>query len=168
MPRRYYRRRIVNKDKYSIENSTFRSPVSWVEIPSTSETPTTYQTSIPVLPPTEVQGMRKIKHLTLSFSCEQNEIPLWYALVYVPEGYNPNNIQIPQPGFAISLYEPNQYVMSAGLLDFTGGPLRVRCPLARNLNSGDSIHLIMAVPKRGQSTQLPDVSSNVQYAITLQ
>ena len=168
MPRRLFRRRSVNRDKYSIENTSVYFPSSWTEFAATTDTPVTLQTSIPVLPPSDVQGMRKVKHLTLSFSCEQNQVPVFYALVFVPQGYDPNTLQIPKPGFAISLYEPNQYVMSSGVLDFTGGPLRVRCPLARNLNSGDSIHLILGLPKTQQQQQIPQILSNVQYAITLQ
>ena len=169
MPRRYFRRsyRSSNRDKYSIETTSIRLPSSWTEVSLPDLTPS-LQTSIPVLQPVDVQGMRKVKHLTLSFSCETNQAPVWYALVYVPEGYNPNNLQIPNSGFAVSLYEPNQYVMSSGVLDFTGGPLRIRCPLARNLNSGDAIHLVMGVPKSGSSNTVPTIISNVQYAITLQ
>ena len=46
----------------------------------------------------------------------------------------------------ITLYEPNQFVMSSGVLDFSGGPLRIRSKLSRNLNSGDRIALALATP----------------------
>ena len=51
------------------------------------------------------------------------------------------NIQWPTYGSQLSIYEPNQFVLSRGVLDFTGGPLRIRTPLSRNLNSGDRIQL---------------------------
>ena len=105
MPRKFRRSyRSSNRDKYSIETTSIRLPTSWTEL-SLPDLSVTFQTSIPVLQPTDVQGMRKVKHLTLSFSCDQNPAPVWYALVYVPEGYTPNNLQIPQTGFAVSLYE---------------------------------------------------------------
>ena len=168
MPRKFRRSyRNSNRDKYSIETTSICLPTTWQEL-SLPDLSVTFQTSIPVLQPTDTQGMRKVKHITLSFSCDKNPSPVWYALVYVPEGYTPNNLQIPQLGYAVSLYEPNQYVMSSGVLDFTGGPLRIRCPLARNLNSGDSIHLVVGMPKSGTSTTIPTIISNVQYAITLQ
>ena len=36
--------------------------------------------------------------------------------------------------------------MSSGVLDFSGGPLRIRSKLSRNLNSGDRIALALATP----------------------
>ena len=167
MPRKFRRSyRSSNRDKYSIENTTINPPNAWISV--TSEDPTflpTDQFNISVVQPTDVQGMRKVKHFTLTFSADANEQTMWYALVYVPFGYTPNNLNIPAAGYATSLYEPNQYVMSSGVLDFTGGPCRIRCPLARNLNSGDSIYLVMA---RRQIQEGPRVYINVQYAITLQ
>ena len=167
MPRRYYRRRNVNRDKYSVENTSIVPPrgSDWTSVPAPGEgASVSKQFAISVIPPTDVQGMRKAKHFTLTFSCDGGDPGLYYALVYVPQGYEPNFIQLPTAGNAISLYEPNQYVISAGVLDFSGGPCRIRSPLSRNLNSGDSIYLVMA------STASPDgfVRVNVQYAITLQ
>ena len=167
MSRRYYRRtpRPNNRDKYSVENTVVLTPSSesWTSVAATSDTIATRQFSIPIVPATDVQGMRKVKHLTLSFS-SASDTRLCYVLVFVPQGYDPNPIRIPNLGYATSLYEPNQYVMSSGTLDFSGGPLRIRTPLSRNLNSGDSIHLILAQWDSGSVA----VSANVKYAITLQ
>ena len=167
MPRKFRRSyRSSNRDKYSTENTTISPPSSWIAVPSEDPTfMTTDQFNISVVQPTDTQGMRKVKHLTLTFSSDQNEQTMWYALVYVPQGYSPNNLNIPDWGYAASLYEPNQYVMSSGVLDFSGGPCRIRCPLSRNLNSGDSIYLVMA---RRQIQEAARVFINVQYAITLQ
>ena len=41
------------------------------------------------------------------------------------------------------MYEPNQYVMNCGVVDPTAGPIRFYTPLARNLNNGDSIVLVV-------------------------
>ena len=166
MPRRYFRRRIANKDKYSVENTVIITPPAdeWDEIEATATTQTSHQFNRAVIPSTDIQGMRKVKHMTLTFSSSV-DLRVLYALVYVPEGYNPNLINLPLNGQPGSLYEPNQYVMSAGVLDFSGGPLRIRTPLSRNLNSGDSIYLVLAQTQQDASAPL---TVNVQYAITLQ
>ena len=174
MPRRYYRRRIVNKDKYSIEQTAIRTaPInSWTTVaaipPNIAQSK---QFKIPILAPTDMQGMRKVKHLT--FTISNSEWPnteaeaILYALVYVPQGYSPQDINFPAPNSAVQLYDANQYVMSSGALDFSGGPLRIRTPLSRNLNSGDSIYLILASPY--YQTEKDNIFTiEVKYAITLQ
>ena len=62
------------------------------------------------------------------------------------------------------MYEPNQFVMNCGVFDFSGGPLRITSPVSRNLNSGDSIALIMSNPGSAATT----ISYVVKYAVTLQ
>ena len=151
MVRRYYKRSYrSNKDKYSVENTTIITPsgASWTPVTGDD---TTTQDSVQftqvIVPEADVEGMRKVKHLTLSFSNNSQtaeQIPVLYALVFVPQGYIPNNIRVPVSGSATSMYNPNQFVMSSGVLDFSGGPLRIRTPLSRNLNSGDSIWVILA------------------------
>ena len=171
MPRRY-RRRIVNKDKYSIEQTILATPPSdnWNTIPGNAEAETqdSRQYSVAILPPSDLQGMRKIKHLTFTVSnngTNDSSFPqLLYAIVYVPQGYTPQTINYPIPGGATSLYEANQYVMSSGVLDFSGGPLRIKSPLSRNLNSGDSIYIIFAT----SVTNGVSLTAEVKYAITLQ
>ena len=169
MVRRYYRRtpRSNNRDKYSVENTVCTTPVSteWTDVPATDLTLASKQFPIAIVAPSDTQGMRKVKHLTLSFS-SPTDVPIYYALVYVPGGYEPSYINYPALGNAISLYEPNQFVMASGVLDFTGGPLRIRTPLARNLNSGDSIYLILAAQATGST--IYSIYINCQYAITLQ
>ena len=166
MVRRYRRRIIANRDKYSVENTVCTTPpiANWTLQEATETTQINRQFEIAVVPPSDEQGMRKVKHLTLSFSAGV-DYRFFYALVYVPAGYEPNFLTLPAPGLANPLYEPNQFVMSSGVLDFTGGPLRIRTPLSRNLNSGDSIHLVIASNTTGANDS---VSMNVQYAITLQ
>ena len=119
MSRRYNRRsRSSNRDKYSVENISITSPDNaWTQVLGYGDITESKQFAIAVIPPTDVQGMRKAKHFTLSFSCENADPFLYYALVYVPEGYQANNIQIPIVGHAVSLYEPNQYVTPTGVLD---------------------------------------------------
>ena len=105
--------------------------------------------------------MRKVKHVTVTVSSTEQEGLIWWALVYVPQGTNPNPMQV-GPN-ALSLYEPNQFVMAAGLSDLTAGPVRIRSPVSRNLNSGDAIYLVY-----GMDVQAAYVSALVEYAITLQ
>ena len=44
---------------------------------------------------------------------------------------------------ATGMYEPNQFVMNCGIADPTAGPIRFGSPIARNLNEGDAIALVV-------------------------
>ena len=92
-----------------------------------------------------MQGTRTVRHLTISLSDPSDQFEFWYALVYVPEGYQANALfpGFSTTGFTGSLYEPNQNVMSCGYIDPNAGPIRIRSNVARNLQSGDSIQLIV-------------------------
>ena len=64
---RRYRRRIVNRDKYSVEQTAVTTPFisSWTTYEATSEfEQNSQQFQIPIVQPAEFQGMRKVKHLT--------------------------------------------------------------------------------------------------------
>lgn len=155
MARYSYRRRNyrANRDKYSIENTA-----ATIE---TAETPINglNQGTATIVAPTDIQGMRKIKHITISASSLSTvSLPFYWAIVYVPEGYTANNLSVTD-----SLYEPNQYVMASGINDPDAGPIRIRSRLSRNLNSGDSIVLIIGTQNGTQR-----LSCLVSYAITLQ
>ena len=143
-------RRPAARDRYSVEHNAF-----------TLATNATGDAGQTVVPATTTQGMRKVKHLTVSMAANQaaQPFPLWWALVYVPQGTTANTLQID----AGTLYEPNQYVMDSGVFDFDGGPLRVHCRLSRNLNSGDTIAFIVH-----STSASVTYSCNVTYAITLQ
>lgn len=169
MPRRY-RKHFGNRDKYSIEQTQIVTPPfqSWIEVAGDgTNTASSRQFLISIIPPITAQGMRKVKHITLTFSNSYTgeNFPMLYTLVYVPEGYTPNPIAFPLAGRAMSMYEPNQFVMSSGVLDFSGGPLRIRTPLSRNLNSGDAIYLVLAAK---DADNVEYVLASVRYAITLQ
>ena len=146
MPRRFFRRRPRNQDKYSVEQTIINTPNSntWPLYAASGDLAATRQASYSILPPTDLQGMRKVKHFTLTFTATQDVQPYYYALVFVPAGYEPQRINLPDTGIAINGYDANQFVISQGVLDFSGGPLRIRSPLSRNLNSGDSIYLLLA------------------------
>ena len=170
MPRKYRSRRHFNRDKYSIEQTTAITPQlsNWSVIDPIDELhQATKQWSIPILSPVDFEGMRKVKHITVSFSNNNqlDTVPFFYAIVYVPQGYDPQPILLPVLGGGSTMYQSNQFVMSSGVLDFNGGPLRVRSPLSRNLNSGDSIYLILATINVDSGAYL---MAQISYAITLQ
>ena len=93
-------------------------------------------------------------------SCD-DQAPIFWALVYVPEGTQPGSLNLVSP--TATLYEPNQFVMNCGISDPTAGPIRFYSPLARNLNSGDTINLLVA----SRSADTTDVVGTVRYAISL-
>ena len=161
MVRRYARRYSFrpNRDKYSRENTGFK-----VQVSNTS-TNGLYQTAIPIVSSSTVQGMRKVKHITVSMSDTNTtgDNEFYWAIVYVPQGTNPNALFSTDGRVSGSLYEPNQFVMNCGLIDPSAGPIRLYSLLSRNLNSGDSIYLVVGV--LSPSAVIDGVAS---YAITLQ
>ena len=153
MPRRYYSRKIyVNRDKYSIEQRAGQL-----------ETNTSGLANIVVVPSSSIQGMRKVKHLQISlggiYAQNTNASVVYYALVYVPAGTEVNEITTDGQ----SLYEPNQFVMASGILALGTGTNRISTPMSRNLNSGDTIVLVIKSGASGSTYQFL-----VKYAITLQ
>ena len=118
---------------------------------------------------TEVLGTRKAKNFTLTFTTGAN-YPFVFALVFVPEGTDPSPIQIGTQItsnylISTSLYNPNQNVILQGIAaGYTGGPIRYKTRLARNLNSGDSVVLVLKplIPYEGNI----DICGTVNYAIS--
>lgn len=157
--RRYYR---GSRDKYSVEQSA-----AVTVVPAATQT-APGQSGIVVVPPVTYEGMRKVKHITVSLaepaSATAAPTSVYWALVYVPQGTGVGTLQIGTTG-STSFYEPNQFVMNCGVADFEAGPVRVSTRLSRNLNSGDQIALIMA---NTSSSGPIGIQSVVRYAITLQ
>lgn len=159
MPK-FYRKKYFrgNRDKYSIEHTSVSVQTGAVA------TANLYQQTTNIVPASPTQGMRKVKHVTVSLTSGVPQAgslaSIYWALVYVPEGYSVNTLN-GNPG--ASFYEPNQFVMAAGCNDPEAGPIRVRSPIARNLNSGDSIWLVV-----GTDTPSVMVKGLVNFAITLQ
>ena len=165
--RRNYKRPRFNRDKYSVEQTLISTaPVNqWQAYETVGNVQASRQPAFSILAPTDIQGMRKAKHFTLSFASSDSVTKFYYALVFVPQGYEPQRINIPFGNYAIPAYDANQFVISQGILDFDGGPLRIKSPLSRNLNSGDSVYLLLATYEQEATTF---VQASVQYAITLQ
>ena len=63
----------------------------------------------------------------------------------------------------LEMYEPNQFVMNCGIIDTNAGPIRMSTPLARNLNDGDTIYLIVYPA----STNAINIRGTARYAISL-
>jgi len=150
MPK-YYKKKYYyhsGRDKYSVEQTA-----------GTLATDSLGDGGATVVIPSTVQGMRKVKHLTISLAQNTAGTGLFWALVYVPQGTTANKLQID----TTTMYEPNQFVMNCGIFDVDAGPMRISSPISRNLNSGDSIALILH--SNSPSTSFSYV---VRYAITLQ
>ena len=142
MVRRFFRKRHTNRDRYSVEHTSVRTTTTdqWTQVQAIGDAAASFQTIHTIVAASEIQGMRKVKHITLTASNAQTSLnPLYFVLAYVPQGYEPQQIFMPNAGASLDTYPANQYVMSCGWLDFDGGPLRIRTRLSRNLNSGDSI-----------------------------
>lgn len=160
--RPYLRPTMPSRSKYSIEQRSFHSTFDSTAVNSL------YQARVELVAPTTIQGMRKVKHITLSLTSTafstgaldiDNVYPIYWAIVYVPQGTT-----IGALNFNNSLYEPNQYVMNCGIVDPSAGPIRFSSPISRNLNSGDSVYLVIGTPN-GQN--VPVIDGVVKYALTL-
>lgn len=178
MPRRYttttrrvrrYSRAAAPRAKYSIETTSSNTTLASMTVDGT----TRYYGAM-VVPATTIQGMRKVKHMQVTV-CLQHAAaaaahaggaPILWALVYVPAG----QATVSPPATSGSIYEPNQFVITSGIADAEAGPIRINTPLARNLNSGDSIVLTYRL-LNGTAVYTADntasVLTMVRYAITL-
>ena len=130
--RPYKRARYGKKLKYSVQQKCIT-----VTTPDESNTG-----KVEVVPGTDVEGMRKVKHLTVSMVDTTDTLSFYWALVYVPQGTTPGDINI-SGALSASMYEPNQFVMNCGIMSSGAGPIRISSPLARNLNDGDAIYLLV-------------------------
>ena len=167
MPKRRYYKRTGSRDKYSICQSNYISEPfnSWTTIEPGSEfEQASQQATVVVVPSTGIQGMRKVKHITVTLS-SNTTFPVFYAIIYVPEGYEPQSLHIPAAGAYVPNYLANQFVMSSGVIDFDAGPTRIRSPISRNLNSGDRVLLILATTSASAQSV---IHAQTKYAITLQ
>ena len=163
--RRGSRRKPYKVVKYSNETQNFQE--TFVPIPPSQEQPNPprgpYRKACVIIEPLNAQGMRKVKNITLQIICTLNH-PLIWALVYVPQGTNPNQLQFGSPDEPLSLYEPNQNVIMSGVT-INGSPRQTwRTRLARNLNSGDGITLIFDSEIDVNDTFA--ISCTCNYAIT--
>lgn len=160
--RRYTRR--IKTVKYSNETTGFSGV--W------TITDGAQQNDSVLIAPTSIQGTRKCKNFEISLcgspwsSEDQSDIPILWALVYVPQGTNPSPLQVPGPGNASSIYEPNQNVIMSGIWpsNITAN-YKVKTRLARNLNSGDSIYLLFRTAFDIPDGTTKSIVATLNYAI---
>lgn len=135
------------------------------------------QMQVPVVSAINQQGVRKCKNF--EFSCSSTPFiydddsgntfntPLFWALVYVPQGTQPNQISLGSGGTTASLYEPNQNVIMSGIIPADNQAIyRVRTRLARNLNSGDAIYVIFRAAANPSAAATKSLAFALNYAIS--
>lgn len=156
---RYRRRRFYRKkNKWSIEQRpSFIAGNGWS---TASDEFLNRQALIPIVSATTQEGVRKVKNFTISITTplftatgvstgtvNQYNNVFYYALIYLPEGVTANELS--STG---DLYQPSQNVMKAGIVNSQNGKIRVFSRLARNLNAGDSIYLLIGTNQNMLST----------------
>lgn len=161
MPRRYRRRsysrsRPLKTVKYSNETTNITESLDIAEGD---------QAEAPLISSVDVQGVRKAKNFTLKM-IYGGTTPLVWVLIYVPEGQQIGKLSYGSASAPASLYEPNQNVIMSGYLIPTYQQAQVyRTRLARNLNSGDSIYIVIKSAAGGAISK-QFIGINLNYAIT--
>ena len=116
--RAYKRPRYGKRDKYSVQQKAF-------QFSADSGTSSTWL----LVPATTLEGMRKVKHLMVNLTIDPDSVgPMWWAIVYVPQGTTVGSINVTTSASATGMYEPNQFVMNCGIADPTAGPIRFQQP----------------------------------------
>lgn len=136
------------------------------------------QINICMIPPSQSQGMRKAKNFTLNLTKTDGasawNTPIAWALVYCPNSVKPSPINLStwtdERNAPTSFYEPNQNVIMSGVLPAnTNASAIFRTRLARNLNSQDTIFLVLtAVLNDDQQSATQSnfsISAALNYAI---
>lgn len=121
-----------------------------------------------ILTPTNVAGMRKVKNISVRIaSTLPNTVTAGgscvMALIYAPQGTTDEQVWLSSgAGSMVSLYEPNQNVIASGIVNYqTHATVYMGNRLARNLNSGDAILLVLKA-----LNTIPQ-NASVTYAITV-
>lgn len=155
--RRAYTPRPVKSVKYSCEHTQFLDAIN-------GDASNPRKMNKAMVAALATGGMRKAKNFTLDLVCtaDGDPQPIYFALVYVPEGQGTPELSTTGDDSS-TLYEPNQNVIISGIISSDGQKNRYSTKLARNLNAGDSIHLCLMAP--------PDVSTVIAstlltYSIT--
>ena len=135
---RYYRRRRYRpypKKKWEVQNKAVT-----IQTAAGVEDPVTHA-EIPLFEASGSEGRRTIKNISVQLT---TPISFRWAIVYIPQGTPVGQLLQQPPSSAISIYEPNQNVMAAGAYDSGAGPNRIFTHLARTLNSGDRVYLMIS------------------------
>lgn len=127
------------------------------------------QLHVTVIPPANIQGVRKVKNFTLRIAWDPLPLPMAWALVYCPEGTvaQVSALTVGNVAQPVRLYESNQNVISSGILSAgrasTSPAMQSR--LARNLQSNDSIVLLCVNLRPTPQFNFADCI-NMNFAIT--
>jgi hypothetical protein len=104
-----------------------------------------------IVAPSTAQGVRKVKNppLRIVTSAPNPSTPILWALVYAPQLTAGTAGVVP-----VSIFEPNQNVIMSGWLSALGthDPVTFKSRLARNLDSGDQIVLLLYNPRPDPTT----------------
>lgn len=168
--RRYYRK----KNKWDIEQRASNTAQNaWQNI--TAEGYFNRQVLVPIVPAITQEGVRKVKNISISMAVsyggnpDDNPVgrfrgPIYWALVYAPEGVPVNDL-----GNNGELYQPSNYVINSGIIDNDNtNKYRISSRLARNLRANDRIYLILGTDIRtGTSSTYypPAINWLVRYAV---
>ena len=168
---RYYRkrRRTYKKNKWNIEQRASNSIANaWQTIASAGSF--NKQILVPVVPATATEGVRKVKNISISAAMQYGGPsgtntsaygPIYWALIYAPEGVTINELKTDG-----ELYQPSNYVINSGIIDNQNtAKYRISSRLARNLKANDRIYLLMGTNIPTNGTDLPGISWLVRYAI---
>lgn len=162
----YYRS--VKPVKYSNETYNASFAYQWTSAANTTK-------SITMVPAVQTLGVRKVKNFTLSITqsptydssgTTAKSSNFIYAIVYCPEGMEPQQLNLGSLTAASSLYEPNQNVIASGVCSSDSGQLRLSNRMSRNLNSGDRIYLLFRpTTSTGTANDFTNISAVLNYAI---
>ena len=164
MSRRRYsvKSRSIKKGNWSHENKGCRGTFGETVVN------TLWQAGSIVVPAINTQGVRTVGNWSITVPVSTSSGALnneWYwALVYVPQGTNPNTLFATTGDTNGSLYEPNQYVIACGISDDGAGPIRIRSRIMRKLHSGDSVSLIVGSKNSLDPTQTV-LNALVSYSV---
>ena len=93
--RAYKRPRYGKRDKYSVQQKAF-------QFSADSGTSSTWL----LVPATTLEGMRKVKHLMVNLTIDPDSVgPMWWAIVYVPQGTTVGSINVTTSASATGMYE---------------------------------------------------------------
>lgn len=148
MPRRATTTKFGPRKKYSLARTSLQTATTPGQAPGVGA-----QQTVTVVSGAQAQGKRKCKNFDINLAVQQNNTPqalVYYALVYVPAGSTASTISNTS---ATEFYTPGANVLAAGVYDCDEGTgFRVRTRLARNLNAGDEIQLVMRSSMVGAPT----------------
>lgn len=158
----YRRRKRYGGAKYSFETTNVATQINGQ---------TQNQVVYTIVPEVTSYGKRKVKNFTISLCADNTDTPLLCCLVYVPQGtsastLNTNSNTSGESGELVaSMYEPNQNVITSFVINAQDTNVTLRKSfLARNLDSGDKIQLLVKNYVATTDTNIK-VLGTVSYAI---